>query len=71
MMSSVFTDYRVDPISIFYWIGSISDDHIGMLTCGMYMNMAVAEDSLEDAGDLSIDLLDSIKSTLRDTTRER
>ena len=70
-MWSILTDDRIDFVPIFYWIGSVADDHIWVFTRCMDMYMAIAEDSLQDSCDLSVDLLDSIESTLADSSRER
>lgn len=70
MVGSILTDDCIDAIPIFYWIRSKSDDHIWVLTRSMDMDMSVPENGLEYAGDLSIDLLDTIQTTFRDTTGE-
>jgi hypothetical protein len=69
-MTPIFTDDGVDFVAIGYWIRGESYDHIWVLTRGMYMDMTIAEDSLEDSRDLGVHLLDPIESTLGDTTRE-
>lgn len=60
---SVGLDDIVDSASIFYRIRSIVYYHVRSFACGMDMDIAISEDSLEDSGCMSINFLDSIETT--------
>jgi hypothetical protein len=70
-MRPIFADDRIDTVPILYWIGSVTDYHIRVLTGRMYVYMTIVEDCLENSCYLSIDLLHTIETTLTHSPRER
>lgn len=70
MFHTMFLDDIIDSSSIFYGFRSILYDHIRCFTSGMYVDIAISENCLDNPCGMSVYLLDFIESTFGDISRE-